>query len=273
MTLVQNAPIPSIGSTLPDLGRWWLPVRGVDPTRVDPRFVHAAVTGWLDINDVEHLAQEKPYSVAPLGEGTYGLGIAMSTLTPEIGRRLVSAVGSGCEVRLGDQIGAVGAPTLLAGESWRGVSTPSGRRSWELRFLTPTTFRRRNRSSPLPQPVSVLRGLAGSWSRWSGEERRLEDRVVAEGVWVSGIEGVTVSVTLGSGQRRTTVCGFVGSVTFKAESQELADAVDGLFRLAPYSGVGSATARGLGVTELAESRDRQWNPLDRHGVGRDARTR
>lgn len=44
--------------------------------------------------------------------------------------------------------------------TWADLATATPIRRWELRFDTPVTFRSGNRSTPLPQPHTMLTNLA-----------------------------------------------------------------------------------------------------------------
>lgn len=227
--------------------RWWLPVDGVRPERVRLEHLHAAVSRWFDETAAEHSAATKPYAISPLaGDPGGGLGFELSTLTTAAEERLREAAAPPATIRLGPDRAALGPLGRIAHESWASLAEPSGARAWELEFVTPATFRRGNRSSPLPVAASVLRGLLDSWNACSGLPPRELGRRESDGVWVSDIDGRSEAMAL-SGLR---VSGFVGRVRFRCDDPAVRDLVDPLFRLAPYSGVGSARAKGLGVTRL-----------------------
>ncbi len=228
--------------------RWWVPLAGIRPEPVKPEHLHAAVSRWFDRSDAEHDAVTKPYAISPLGQAgdaTGRIGFEVSTLTPAARDRLADH-GAGTEIRLGGQVGRLGRTELLAQEAWIELAEPSGERRWELGFLTPATFRRGDRSSPLPVPSSALRGLQDSWAAHSGLPPRTLTAQQSDQIWVSDLAGRSEELRISG----VTLSGFVGRVTFRCPEQSLADVVDGLFRLAPYTGVGSFKAKGLGVTRL-----------------------
>lgn len=237
--------------------RWWVPIQGIDPTRVALEQVHGAVSAWFDHSDAEHRTDTKPYSVSPLSADPADrehhpgpqppLGIEIGVLTLEAHRRLMAATTQGMPIRLGSQFGSVGRPHLIQWDDWVTLAEPTGASQWELEFVTPTTFRTRDRSSPLPTPSTVLRRPAEVWSLWSGMPPRRLPRECAEAVWVSDIDGRSHALTLG----RLRVSGFVGWLTLRCDEPEIAALIDPLLRLAAYSGVGSGTTKGLGVTRVA----------------------
>ena len=233
--------------------RWWVPVTGVSPERVTLEQVHGAISSWFDNTPGEHAAAIKPYSVSPLSGASPQLGIEVSVLTPEAVTRLRQSAIAGGQIRLGGQIGRLGTAIQRAEQSWDALSVPTGAHSWELEFLTPTTFRRRDRSSPWPAPAAVLRGLSESWGAWSQLPRRDLTHQDADSVWVSDMAGQSHPMTLAG----TRISGFVGRVRYQCDDPTLAVVVDPLFRLAPFCGVGSAKAKGLGVTRLRSIRQPQ----------------
>lgn len=252
--------------------RWWVPIQGIDPSRVALWQVHGAVSTWFDHSDAEHRSDIKPYSVSPLSADRaarkhdsnlqHSLGIEIGVLTLEAHQRLMAETTPDKPIRLGSQFGSVGQPHLIQWDDWVTLAEPTGASQWELEFVTPTTFRTRDRSSPLPTPSTVLRRPSESWSRWSGLQPRRLPRECAEAVWVSDIDGRSHALDLG----RLKVSGFVGRVTLRCDQPEIAALIDPLLRLAAYSGVGSGTTKGLGVTRVAATTRRRDGTMnhDKH---------
>ncbi|MFT3861384.1 CRISPR system precrRNA processing endoribonuclease RAMP protein Cas6 [Micropruina sp.] len=227
--------------------RWWIPLEGVRPERVKLEHIHAAASRWFDRTPEQHAAGSKPYSISPLAKDTAGgVGFELSTLTDEAGGLLRTAVVPPATLRLGIDQAIVGRPSRLVAESWESLAQPSGSGRWELEFVTPVTFRHGRRSSPLPVAASVLRGLVDTWNSHSGLPHRELTRRDTDEVWVSDIEGRS-ELMMVSGIRLSA---FSGRVCYRCDDQWVAGLVDALFRLAPYAGVGSAKAKGLGVTRL-----------------------
>lgn len=228
--------------------RWWLPLQGTQPERVRLEHLHAAVSRWFDQTVEQHAAGAKPYAISPLARdtGSSGIGFEVATLTVGAEERFLERVAPPATVRLGVQQAILGQARLTSVESWSSLATPSGARSWKLEFVTPVTFRRGNRSSPLPVAGSVLRGLLHNWNSWSGMPVRNVTRQETDEIWVSDINGRSESIRVSE----VRMSAFVGWVCFRCDNQAVADLVDPLFRLAPYSGVGSAKTKGLGVTRL-----------------------
>lgn len=231
--------------------RWWIPLQGARPDRVRLEHLHAAVSRWFDKTSEQHSAGTKPYALSPLARDAdfSGVGFELSTLTSAAEECLLERVAPPATIRLGPDQVLLGEPRKTDAEQWSSLAIPSGARSWDLEFVTPVTFRRGNRSSPFPMPAAVLRGLLDSWNAWSGMPIRNLTRQDGDEIWVSDIDGRSDSMTV-SGVRLSA---FVGRVCFRCDNEAVADLVDPLFRLAPYAGVGSAKAKGLGVTRLHQA--------------------
>ena len=231
--------------------RWWIPLQGARPDRVRLEHLHAAVSRWFDRSPEQHAAGTKPYAISPLARDadSPGVGFELATLTAAAEECLLERVVPPATIRLGPDQVLLGEPRKTDTEQWSSLANPSSAGSWDLEFVTPVTFRRGNRSSPLPMAGSVLRGLLDSWNAWSGMPIRNLTRQDSDEIWVSDIDGRSEPMTV-SGVRLSA---FVGRVCFRCDNQAIADLVDPLFRLAPYAGVGSAKAKGLGVTRLHQA--------------------
>lgn len=228
--------------------RWWLPVQGARPDRVRLEHLHAAVSRWFDRTPEQHAAGTKPYAISPLARDadSPGVGFELATLTIDAEARLQEQTVPPATARLGSDQVILGRLRKTDTETWPSLAVPSGANTWDLEFVTPVIFRRGNRSSPFPMSGSVLRGLLDSWNVWSGLPTLTLTRQQTDEIWVSDIAGHSESITV-SGVRMSA---FVGRVCFRCDDAAIADLVDPLFRLAPYAGVGSAKAKGLGVTRL-----------------------
>lgn len=224
--------------------RWWIPL-DADPAEIKVEHLHAAVSEWFDTTGTEHAALVKPYTLSPAAVDDNGrAGFELATLSDTAASRVAAGVPP--LIRLGRATVRVGPATLVVSHPWTDLAASSGAKSWTLEFVTPATFRRRNRSSPLPVPATVLHGLGQSWDAHAPVARRPVPREQHQAIYVSAIDGCTESVTID----RVTYAGFLGQVTFCCDEQGVAAAVDPLFQLAPFAGVGSAKAKGLGVTRL-----------------------
>ncbi len=241
--------------------RWFVPVPGVDPHRVRLEYVHAAFSRWFDQTTDEHAANEKPYALSPVTRDEQGHpGVEIATLTEQATKQLHAAT-AGASIRLGNQIRPVGTPRLMFTESWAELAQNVDDVRWHLEFLTPTTFRSGDRSSPLPRVETVLDGLARAWRLWSGITMEIPQSSAAA-VWVSDLNlsnlPVEVRMRGHNGRPRTVVLsGCLGTLTLRSQAPEMAAMVGPLLRSAAYIGVGGMTAKGLGVTRVrTESRPR-----------------
>jgi len=237
--------------------RWWISMSGIEPKRVRMAELHAAVSGWFELSQPERDAPIKPYAMSPISYAPNGseggdVGFEVSVLTHSALERLRSGGRAGRDIRLGSQRGRLARSVRLETESWDSLSDPSGARGWELEFVTPATFRSGKRSSPWPAPPAVLDGLLQSWAHFSGFGPRELTYQQLSTIWVSDIAGHSEPIIL-SGLR---VSGFAGRIRYQCDDAAVADLIDPLFRMAAYSGVGWAKARGLGVTRLTGT----WQP-------------
>jgi hypothetical protein len=210
---------------------------------------------------VLHRSSLKPWSIAPLQLLDRATVVECSTRTRTrththtAEQRLRTRVPSGRAVRFGAQFGRVtAAPRRAAHASWQQLATPTGQRAWTVRFLSPTTFRDRNRFSPWPDPFTVIRSLSARWTAHAREHHTLPALQPAElaTIWVSDIDGANQVFPLVD----MTVSGFVGRIRYVCEDPTVADTIDTLLRFAEFTGIGSYAPRGLGMVRLEPT----WAP-------------
>lgn len=239
--------------------RWWIPLTGLDPQRVRLAHLHGAVSSWFDLDAATHAAPIKPYALSPLRTGPDSFGFELSVLSESVEERFGELARPGRTMRLGSAKARVAAPpTLIGARSWASMAAASTRHAWALDFVTPTTFRQGRRTSPLPTPAAVLRGLAQRWAAFSPIP--LDEAVgqAAHSVWVSDIDGSSDVLEVSG----VTFSGFVGRVRYQCDDEQAASAVTPLFELAPFAGVGAATTKGLGCVRM----ERTWQPGSRQVV-------
>jgi len=133
---------------------------------------------------------------------------------------------------------ALAAPYLLARDAapWR----------LHLRFISPTAFRSRGLTVPLPLPGSVFGSLVDRWNAFAPihlapEARRFADECMA----LSQFRGRT---RVYSGKDESQHSGFVGAATFAATNRDRywVGIMNVLADFARYSGVGLQTTQGMG---------------------------
>lgn len=253
---------------MPD--RWFVPISGVDPDRVRLEHVHAAFSRWFDRSPTEHAANDKPYTVSPLTRDARGrVGVEIATLTATAGQRLHEATADGATVRLGNQTRPVGALRHLLGHSWAQLAGKTTDDRWRLEFLTPTTFRSGDRSSPLPQVETVMDALSRAWTAWSDTPLPAPAADAADvidcrtggwgAVWVSDLDLRSVTVSLRVRRRDATfqpltLSAALGSLTLRCDEPAAAARAGPLLRLAAYCGIGGMTGKGFGVTRVQAHR-------------------
>ncbi|HZK06091.1 MAG TPA: CRISPR system precrRNA processing endoribonuclease RAMP protein Cas6 [Actinomycetaceae bacterium] len=221
---------------------------GVTARDVQLTHLHAAISRVFDHDTTDHIRNVKPYSIAaPRPEGHSGIIIEIGVLTDIAETRLLKGIPAGRAFRFGRDIGqATAVPRLLGGASWAQLSDLPPARRWSVRFLTPTTFRDRDRSSPLPAPSSALRGLTLKWNALSGLAPIEHTGEQTASVWVSDIEGRSVPLDVGG----RILSGFVGESVWRCDNDAVAPDVGRLLAMAQFSGIGSATAKGFGTVRV-----------------------
>ncbi|RUR78681.1 CRISPR-associated endoribonuclease Cas6 [Chlorogloeopsis fritschii PCC 9212] len=123
-----------------------------------------------------------------------------------------------------------------------------------LKFLSPTSFRRKGHHFPLPVPVNVFHSYLRRWNDFSGmpvDQDAFLDWVDSC-VLITRCQLTTMKVLAG---KKGAVTGFTGAIEFgltkeashQSEFQQLFYA---LGKLAPYCGTGHKTTFGLGQTRL-----------------------
>lgn len=228
--------------------RWWVITPEIDPELVKLEHLHGAVSALFDIAG-PHDAPTKAYAVSPMGErdGTVGFEIGLYSAEAEQRWREVTATPT--RLRFGSRFTSLGGGECLTYASWPELAARVHDNRWRVDFRTPTTFRRGNRSTCLPDPASILRGVARNWLAYSEVAITPPLDEHYRSMWVSHISGQSSSVAID----KVTYAGFVGTVTYRCADAGAAAILGPLFALAPYCGIGSATARGLGVVDVEAS--------------------
>jgi CRISPR-associated endoribonuclease Cas6 len=244
---------------VPMPSRWFVSVPGLDPDRVHLEHVHAAFSRWFDHSRAEHHANDKPYALSPITRDERGtVGLEIATLSDVASGRLATALRDRRPVRLGNQTRALGQARLLVSESWASLSGHATDGHWQLEFVTPTTFRSGDRSTPMPRVDTMLDGLSRAWSLWADHDLPGSERDWSA-LWVSDLDVRSVVVRLrvkraDGTMQEITVSGALGEVTLRCDDRDAAERVGPLLRLAAYSGVGGMTLKGLGVTRVTPHR-------------------
>lgn len=268
---------------------WQIPLTGAAGAGVPLTAPLAVVSGWLDARSdgsqtgsepgltpdakdarSRHDAQARPWSVTPpQAVGRQRTVLEVRLLDDGLRDRLARVVVPGARVRLGSQHFTVAdTASQVAAVGWEELARWSGERAWQVRFASPTTFRRGNRTSPWPDPVSVIRGLR---ARWDGLGHGPAPEPTRGSVWVSDVDGRSDAVAM----RGTVVTGFIGRLRYVCDgSAEDAAAFAALMAFGRFAGVGSHTTAGFGCiipepTPQPRARGRQnGHPEDADRVSR-----
>jgi CRISPR-associated endoribonuclease Cas6 len=226
---------------------WSVELAGPSEADIPAEAPHAVVTRWLD---ADHKAPVKPYSIAPPQRGAGRVLLRVNLLDDGLSDRLRDGVRPGTPVRLGQSHFTVERePVFTRTTGWNGVVSGPTATSWDVTFVSPTTFRRHGRTSPWPAPESVLTSLTARWLGSAPPHLADLPRVAPGTLWVSDIDGHSVPFML----RGTLVSGFVGRIRYvldQAAPESDASQVSAMMRFAEYAGVGSHTAFGLGVVTV-----------------------
>jgi CRISPR-associated endoribonuclease Cas6 len=126
-----------------------------------------------------------------------------------------------------------------------------------LRFISPTSFRRKGHHLPLPVPVNVFHSYLRRWNDFSGIPIDQDTFLawVDESVLITRHQIASTKVLAG---KKGAVTGFTGVVEFSltkeaVEQPEFCRLFYALGELAPYCGTGHKTTFGLGQTRLGWS--------------------
>ena len=126
-----------------------------------------------------------------------------------------------------------------------------------LKFISPTSFRRKGHHFPLPLPTNIFHSYLRRWNNFSGMTFE-QDAFLAwvdECVLVNRCQISTDKVLAG---KKGAVTGFTGAIELSltkeaAKNPEYQQLFYALGRLAPYCGTGHKTTFGLGQTRLGWS--------------------
>ncbi|WP_026735589.1 CRISPR-associated endoribonuclease Cas6 [Fischerella sp. PCC 9605] len=126
-----------------------------------------------------------------------------------------------------------------------------------LRFLSPTSFRRKGHHLPLPMPTNVFHSYLRRWNDFSGMSVDQEAFLawVDDSVLINRHQLTSAKVLAG---KKGAVTGFTGAIEFgltkeASKQPEFHQLFYALGKLAPYCGTGHKTTFGLGQTRLGWS--------------------
>ncbi|MBW4508968.1 MAG: CRISPR-associated endoribonuclease Cas6 [Scytonematopsis contorta HA4267-MV1] len=126
-----------------------------------------------------------------------------------------------------------------------------------LKFISPTSFRRKGHHLPLPMPINVFQSYLRRWNDFS-------DNPVDQEAFLAWVDDNAMilrhqlSSTKVLAGKKGSVTGFTGTVEFglakeAAKNKEFYDLFFALGKFAPYCGTGHKTTFGLGQTRLCSS--------------------
>jgi CRISPR-associated endoribonuclease Cas6 len=235
--------------------RWELSLPTQQPEAVRLEHLHAVVSRWFDTDDTAHRANSKGYTVSPLRQGDQGPVIEIGLVDDNLIGSLLANTAPGTPIRLGrTHIAIPTAPTQTAAATWHALAQPGHATAWCLRFVTPLTFRRGNRFTPMPTPKTILASLRATWRTYAPADIAQPDLDLShDPVWVTDIDGANDVRKVND----RIVSGFLGRLRIECDAEpHIARAVNQVIQLAPFSGIGAHTTRGFGVTRIEPT----WQP-------------
>ncbi|MBW4624021.1 MAG: CRISPR-associated endoribonuclease Cas6 [Brasilonema octagenarum HA4186-MV1] len=126
-----------------------------------------------------------------------------------------------------------------------------------LKFLSPTSFRRKGHHFPLPMPTNVFHSYLRRWNDFSGMSVDQETFLawVDDNVLIIRHQLTSMKVLAG---KKGAVTGFTGTIEFgltkeASKQPDFCKLFYALGKLAPYCGTGHKTTFGLGQTRLGWS--------------------
>lgn len=237
--------------------RYWLPLVGLErPVPVE--HLHGALSGWFDHLIAEDLADqrmgevdphdftEKPYAISPTTRRGHAWGIEVAVMGRRTEQALCSNADAGTAIRLGRTFVKPAPAARISGVDWQELKDYDGTTAWAVEFVTPFTTRTGNRSSPFPQPASVLRAPTTVWEKYSPLGPIEVPRASHSPIWVSSIDVRTEVYQL----KGLKMPGLLGRVVYRCSDAAVAPAVSTLLRFAEFSGVGSFRGKGMGIVNV-----------------------
>jgi CRISPR-associated endoribonuclease Cas6 len=240
-----------------------IPLEVECPHLVRPAYVHALLCECLerDLAPTHHHANDKPFAISPLRTHRDGLAaFEVGLLDDGLEERLLVALAGRCgRLRLGRQAARMaGMPEEMARATWSElVRGAVARREYRFDFVTATVFRNERSSVPLPLPGSIFGHYRSRWAAFAPPELRPDVAFDELGLLVAGLSDVATTHFPGNARRQIGFTGRV-SLTLKDERSGMRAALDALAAIADYSGTGSGTPQGMGVTRYLGG-----PPLDR----------
>lgn len=238
-------------------------------TVADGVYAHAAILNTITEVDAEagrklhEMRRNKRISIALIDSATLRLtfmaedGLAYANM-------LVNRLAAYPTLRLGSVIGEVDTVNL-ADPDWAGISTwadfvDNYENSLQFRFITPTAITKRGQGntrymSLYPDPLSIFSSLARRWQALNGPKlpHNLAEFIESGGCVVSRHNLHTIEFSM----EGHTQIGFVGRAVYKCRTTDQVEyiaALNALARLAPFTGVGYQTARGMGAVQVLTSK-------------------
>ncbi len=126
--------------------------------------------------------------------------------------------------------------------------------TFNLAFLSPTSFRRQGNHFPLPVPTNLFHSYLRRWNQFGHIEYDAEEFLA----WIDAVVLITrhhlESAKVVAG-KQGSVTGFTGAIGLSLTTAAYSDAeyvqlLTALYRFAPYCGTGHKTTFGLGQTRL-----------------------
>lgn len=149
---------------------------------------------------------------------------------------------------------SMAAPHLLAG------SRPNKR--LDLEFVTPVTFKSKDRTMPVPLPELVFGSLMDRWNAFSSVSVSSGVRDFCEaGVGMNRFEIRSAGVPMTDGSLQIGAVGTVGYTALRYDRYWMA-VLNLLAQYAFYAGVGKGVTTGMGQTQVGRAGEKRFAPRD-----------
>lgn len=236
----------------------------------DAVYLHAVICQLISRENPEagralhDMQRNKLVTMSILNNERYGVKLRLTFMAEDglmYADLLINALAVQPELRLGRTLWHVEAADLADAEwsrisTWADLLTDEIGRYIRFSFVTPTAIMKRDQDGDrftalYPDPVDLFSGLLRRWRGLGGLDlpNDLESFVRAGGCVVSNYHLQTVKFQTPD---RTQI-GFVGRVGYECRKGDpvYIAALNGLARLAFFSGVGYQTSRGMGTVQTA----------------------
>lgn len=225
---------------------WGIPLAPLDTRRVQLAHTHAVVSRVLDD---DHWQQDKPWTLRPITSGEGVTLLAITTIGDTAAQRLVDGFTPGSTLDFGGQpTTSLTPPAIVEAADSAAIRAVEPRRSHVVHFMSPTTFLRDTRSTPMVDASRIYRSARSRWASLLDEdppEFHNQDQGLGD-IWISDIDGASRHFRTG----KMHVSGFTGRARYVCDTDDAARVFTALLEFSRLVGLGAKTRRGLGCIDI-----------------------